>query len=155
MLLQRAGSGTLPPPDFTAPNWSSLEAIWSAAASPRSDTVTLGPANVSIGHDDVEADDADPEKALLVDGHEFGWDNESPKRDVYVDEFRIEWRPVTNGQFFEFINGEGKGKVNLPASWVEHNGERCVSNLNSVCYYLHRLISFPNSRSVLCMVLCL
>ncbi|KAF7985929.1 hypothetical protein HWV62_43852 [Athelia sp. TMB] len=129
MLLQRAGSGTIPPPDFTTPNWASLADIWAAAPAPTSAMAALGPATVSLGHDDVEADDADPVKSLRVDGHEFGWDNESPKRDVAVGAFRIEWRPVTNGEFYEFYEGGGKAKVKLPASWVETGGEVHVRTL--------------------------
>lgn len=126
MLLQRAGSGTVPPPDFTPPNWESLGAIWDAAPKPTNNTVTLGPATVSLGHDDIEADDADPEKSLQVDGHEFGWDNESPKREVQVEQFRIDWRPVSNGQFYDFYINEGRGKVKYPASWVENNSKTYV-----------------------------
>jgi formylglycine-generating enzyme required for sulfatase activity len=123
MLLQRAGSGTLPPPGFTAPPWSSLAATWDSATLPNSETVTLGPGTVTIGHDDSEADDFDNAGASDVAGHEFGWDNEHPKREMHVEEFKIEWRPVTNAQFYEFYVGEEKGKVQLPTSWVEVNGE--------------------------------
>jgi formylglycine-generating enzyme required for sulfatase activity len=127
MLLQRAGTGTIPPPDFTPPNWASLTEIWDAAPKQVTPTVILGPAIVSLGHDDIEADDIDPVKALEVDGHEFGWDNESPKREVYVNKFSIEWRPITNGQFYDFYKSGGQEKVKFPASWVEHKGETCVS----------------------------
>jgi formylglycine-generating enzyme required for sulfatase activity len=64
-----------------------------------------------------------------VEEHEFGWDNEHPKREVYVDKFSIEWRPVTNGQFYNFYQGSGKGKVQLPASWVDKDGEIMVRTL--------------------------
>ena len=126
MLLQRAGSGTIPPPDFTPPNWESLTAIWDAAPKPTNTLTTLGPATVSIGHDDVEAEDADARKVTRVDGHEFGWDNESPKRDVSVGKFHIEWRPVTNGEFYDYYTGGGNTQVKFPASWVESNGQTCV-----------------------------
>lgn len=116
MLIQRAGNGTVPPPGFVAPPWESLSATWNEIPPPVSDTVTLGPATVSLGHMDFESDD---ETAYDVDTHEFGWDNESPRRDVYVDQFKIEWRPITNGDFYQFYLGEGKGKVDFPASWVE------------------------------------
>jgi formylglycine-generating enzyme required for sulfatase activity len=122
MLIQRSGSGTLPPPGFTPPPWSSLAAIWNSAPPPKSETVILGPGTVIIGHDDAEADDIDSATAFDVAGHEFGWDNEHPKREVHVDQFMIEWRPVTNRQFYEFSLGAGKGKVQLPASWLEKNG---------------------------------
>jgi formylglycine-generating enzyme required for sulfatase activity len=126
MLLQSAGAGphgTLPPPDFHIPPWTSLARTWDTAPQPKTSTVTLGPATITLGHDDIEAEDEDPEKKLQVDGHAFGWDNESPKREVHVEEFRIEWRPVTNGQFYDFWRGEGKGKVKLPKSWIEVDGE--------------------------------
>jgi formylglycine-generating enzyme required for sulfatase activity len=134
MLLQRAGTGTIPPPDFTPPEWKSLTEIWDAASKPICPTVTLGPAMVSIGHDDFETDDTDPVKSLEVDGHEFGWDNESPRRDAHVDEFRIEWRPITNGEFYRFFNSGGQEKVKFPASWVEYQGEICVRPKIADCF---------------------
>jgi len=129
MLLQRAGTGTIPPPDFIPPNWTSLAQIWEAAPKLTISTVTLGPATVSLGHDDLEVDDNDPVKSFQVDGHEFGWDNESPMRDAHVAKFRIDWRPVTNGQFYDFYKNGGQQKVSFPASWVEHNGEDCVRTM--------------------------
>lgn len=126
MLIQRAGCGTLPPAGFTTPAWESLATSWDATPPPQSRSVTLGPATVSIGHDDPEASDTDSAVASDVDGHEFGWDNEHPRREVHVDKFDISWRPVTNGEFYEFYSGEGKNKVQLPASWVEEKGETKV-----------------------------
>jgi len=117
MLLQRAGTGTVPPPGFAVPPWSSLATTWDSARPLEAETVTLGPALVSLGHDDAEAGDA----SLDVD-HEFGWDNEHPKRNVQVERFEISWRPVTNAQFYEFYLGEGKDKVQLPKSWVQEDG---------------------------------
>ncbi|KAH7927825.1 hypothetical protein BV22DRAFT_1006204 [Leucogyrophana mollusca] len=129
MLLQRAGTGTIAPPGFTPPPWESLSASWDAAAKPETPTVTIGATTVSLGIDDIESEDDDPVKSTEVAGHVFGWDNESPKRDVEVASFRIEWRPVTNGEFYEFYQGVGKGKVKLPASWVEYDGETRVRTL--------------------------
>ena len=120
MLLQRAGSGTLPPSDFTTPPWASLAEDWNATPAPQPKTVTLGPATVSLGHDDNEADDDNPRS--IVEGHEFGWDNEHPKRQVDIGRFKIEWRPVTNIEFYKFYTGAGHGKVSFPASWVDDSG---------------------------------
>lgn len=122
MLLQRAGTGTIPPPGFVPPAWDILAESWNAAPAPSSRTVTLGPATVVLGHDDDEADD----QSTDVAGHEFGWDNEHPRREVQVGAFRIEWRPVTNGEFYDFYRGEGAEKVKYPASWVEVDGETHV-----------------------------
>jgi formylglycine-generating enzyme required for sulfatase activity len=88
-----------------------------------SPTTILGPATVILGHDDSEADDFLPEQMHVIDGHEFGWDNESPPRSVEVARFKIDWRPVTNGEFYTFWKGEGKGKVEMPVSWVDDEGD--------------------------------
>ncbi|KAG6331966.1 hypothetical protein ID866_7120 [Astraeus odoratus] len=132
MHLERAGTGTIPPPDFIPPPWQSLSATWKTAPKLSSSTIVVDATTVTLGIDDVESEDNDPEKDLDVDGHVFGWDNESPKRTVAVDAFRIEWRPVTNGEFFNFYNAPGqdpnghvdsgsfksKSKLTFPASWV-------------------------------------
>lgn len=126
MLLQRAGSGTIAPSGFVPPIWDVLAASWDAAPIPSETTVTLGPATIELGHDDDEADDDSTD----VDGHEFGWDNEHPKRQVQVGEFSIEWRPVTNGEFYAFWKKEGKEKVQFPASWIEINGDVMVCHFS-------------------------
>ncbi|KAH9829636.1 uncharacterized protein C8Q71DRAFT_789256 [Rhodofomes roseus] len=125
MLLQRAGTGTIPPSGFTPPVWSILAESWDRAPQPKNRTVTLGPATVTFGHDDDEADDASTDVAM----HEFGWDNEHPKRQVDVGQFKIEWHPVTNGEFYEYYLDKGKDAVKLPACWVEINGEVNVRTL--------------------------
>jgi len=130
MLLQRAGTGTLPP-GCTEPSWTTLAIGWNETPKPVSDTVTLGPALVVLGHDDNEAEDATSDDAQ---SHEFGWDNENPKRQVHVKEFKIEWRPVTNGEFYQFYTGSGKGKVALPASWLDEDDAMkvCVLDFSSM-----------------------
>jgi L-histidine Nalpha-methyltransferase / hercynylcysteine S-oxide synthase len=127
MLIQRAGTGTNPPSvgGFATPCWESLAEDWDAAPEPPSVTVTLGPATIELGHDDFEADEAD-DANLDVKDHEFGWDNEHPQHKVDVGEFRIEWRPISNGQFYEFWK-TAEGKVTMPKSWVVQNGEVLVS----------------------------
>ncbi|KAI0683454.1 hypothetical protein BC835DRAFT_1423256 [Cytidiella melzeri] len=119
MLLQRAGTGTIPPSGFVPPMWEVLSDSWAAAPLPETDRVTLGPETVVVGHDDHEDDDASTDVA----DHDFGWDNEHPKREVHVGKFSIEWRPVTNGDFHNFYVGGGKDSVQFPASWVKVNGD--------------------------------
>ncbi|KAI0317611.1 hypothetical protein OF83DRAFT_1058348 [Amylostereum chailletii] len=130
MLLQRAGTGTVAPSTngFCLPPWESLRLAWDAAPTPTTASVTLGPAKVTLGHDDIETEDE--ETALYPKDRELGWDNESPKRVVDVGKFRIEWRPVTNGQFYEFWKGEGNDKVEMPKSWIEIGGEIMVRTLD-------------------------
>ena len=126
MLIQRAGTGTLPPPGFAIPPWSVLSAQWDAIPPPTLPTVTLGPCQITMGRDDTESDDLLPQYELDVAEHEFGWDNESPERVVEVRQFRAEWRPITNGEFLTFWKGM-KGSIALPPSWVEVDGEIKVS----------------------------
>ena len=122
MLLRTVGRGTLHPSGFTPPPWSALTGGWDKAALPPSPTVTLGPETIILGHDDSENDDA----SMEVKDHEFGWDNEHPQRQVDVGEFRIEWRPISNGDFYEFYNSGGSSKVAFPQSWCTVNDEVCV-----------------------------
>lgn len=124
MLIQKAGevNGTLPPPGFVTPQWNILaqQPAWSKDF-PVS-TVTIGPATISIGHDDIEADDL--RKDLDTRDHEFGWDNESPKRDVQiVKAVKVEDRPVLNGEYYAFWLKKAEPKGELPALWVEDAGE--------------------------------
>ncbi|KAG6333819.1 hypothetical protein ID866_5267 [Astraeus odoratus] len=121
MLIQRAGTGTLPPPGFTIPPWEALAEQWNAVRPPSTPTVVLGPADITLGHEDCEGDDLVPGIAEVVHGHAFGWDNESPSRVVRVNQVKMEWRPITNAEFLTFykVNKE----VGLPVSWVEMQEE--------------------------------
>nr|BBF98358.1 putative ergothioneine biosynthesis protein 1 [Pleurotus citrinopileatus] len=130
MLFQAAGNGTIPPQGFTRPPWKSLAANWSAAPKIQDTTVVLGPETITLGHDDSEDQDDDPAYAHDAKDHEFGWDNERPKRQVHVGQFKIEWRPVTNGQFLEFYQThKDRDGIQYPASWVEKDGETMVRTL--------------------------
>lgn len=122
MLVRTAGQGTLPPYGFTPPSWSSLADSWDNAPLPPSPTVKLGPETVTLGHDDFESEDT----SKAAENHEFGWDNEHPKRQVDVGEFTIEWRPVSNGDFYEFYKAGGSEKVALPQSWCVVDNEVSV-----------------------------
>jgi formylglycine-generating enzyme required for sulfatase activity len=128
MLIQRAGTGTIPPSGFTVPHWKALATAWNEAPVPDNDTVVLGPETITLGHDDPEVQDLQHSGDDALN-HEYGWDNEGPKRVVEVEKFRISWRPVTNGEFYSFYTGEGKGKVECPASWFQEGGAMKVSYL--------------------------
>jgi len=133
MLLQRTGAGTNAPSvgGFATPCWESLAEAWDASPDPSSTTVTLGPTTVELGHDDFETDDA----SLDVRGHEFGWDHEHPRRKVEVGTYRIEWQPVTNGQFYEYWKA-AEGRVSMPKSWINQNGHVMASNRSIITVVL-------------------
>ncbi len=134
MLLQRAGTGTVPPLGFATPDWVSLKEYWGALPKPSSPTVVLGPATLTLGHDDDETEDASASDART---HEFGWDNEHPKREVSVGQFRIEWRPVTNGEYYTFYRSKGGEGLDLPASWINKDGEVQVCSLLPCIWRVH------------------
>ena len=113
----------MPPPGFATPQWDLLAEQWDNMGQPAHSTITLGPETVVIGHNDPEVLDEDLEFKHDLRGVEYGWDNEHPERPVEVQPFRIEWRPVSNGQFYEFYEQGGKDIVKLPASWVEVDGQ--------------------------------
>ena len=86
---------------------------------------------VTLGHPDSEGDDRLEAVEMAVDGHVFGWDNENPERRYDVAAFRAEWRPVSNLEYHAFWNANGSPRSELPASWVEEDGEIKVSDLFS------------------------
>ena len=72
------------------------------------------------------------------DGHDFAFDNESPRHTVYLRPFRLADRLVTNGEYLEFIDAGGYRMAPLwlsegwrvvqergwraPLYWEEHGG---------------------------------
>ncbi|CAG8613079.1 621_t:CDS:2, partial [Acaulospora colombiana] len=124
--VEKAGEegGTRPPPGIVPPDWESLQQKWQQRQnleSKEEPTVTLGPAQVEIGHNDFEADDL-VELQSLNDDHEFGWDNEHPRRKVAVEKFKIERKPVSNGEYYLYWSNL-KDQKDMPASWVSQDGQ--------------------------------
>lgn len=62
--------------------------------------ITVPGGTVSIGHT----------------GDGFGFDNEQPRHEVLVTDFNIANRPVTNGEFLEFIED---GQYQSPVHWLD------------------------------------
>jgi L-histidine Nalpha-methyltransferase / hercynylcysteine S-oxide synthase len=123
MLIQRAGSGTLPPPGFVSPPWDLFAQQWNTIPAPSNNSVTLGPVTITLGHLDCEGEDKLDGIAEDLDGHVFGWDNESPERKVDVGAFCMDWRPVSNREFEKFWRAGGAEKLGMPTSWAEEDGE--------------------------------
>ena len=98
---------------------------WRMIPAPMHSSVELGPEMVSVGRDDREPDDYLPRESTDVKFHNFGWDNENPCRQVEVGRFRVDFRPITVKEFYEFwAGGTDEGVPNiLPANWVEDGGE--------------------------------
>ena len=125
MLIQRAGTGTLPPPGFQSPNWDALVEQWSMNPAPSTSAALVGPANLTMGHDDSEADDKLAFDPVEIADHTFGWDNESPARIVHVKQFKADWRPITNLEYENFCLSTGR--QDLPKSWTQEEGKNKVS----------------------------
>ncbi|KAK7473011.1 hypothetical protein VKT23_001115 [Stygiomarasmius scandens] len=128
MLIQRAGTGTLPPPGFTIPPWQALAQQWNNIPAPSTPFAEVGPAELVMGHDDSEADDFREDLEYQAVDREYGWDNESPSRTVHVGAFRAEWRPVSNAEFEAFWK-ENKDTIGMPKSWVVDDGEIKVKTM--------------------------
>lgn len=128
MIIQKANldsSGTLPPPGIHAPMWDELVKQWNALPAPVHLSIELGPGAIVIGRDDSELDDLTTDDDSDLKSHEFGWDNESPCRQVEVGRFKVDFRPITVKEFYEFWVGGADERVsnNLPANWVEDGGQ--------------------------------
>ena len=155
MLIQTHKA--LPPPDFTPPPWAQLGQSWKEADMGSNaliePTALIKSQTISLGHDDIEAQDSQAWDDGEIRSHEFGWDNESPARAVQVGAFRAEWRPVTNGEF-EAYRRKSEGRVPMPKSWVEEEGEVKVSDLcmldPSLPTYLPLTALTPSPRSAPC-----
>lgn len=80
-----------------------------------------------MGHDDSEADDKLTFDPADIANHTFGWDNESPARTVHVNQFRADWRPITNLEYEKFCLTTGRNE--LPKSWIQEDGVNKVRTL--------------------------
>lgn len=106
MLVQ--SEKTLPPPGATRPDFASLAAQAAEKVVPNQ-WFKIPEQDITIGIDDPDDNSGAP--------HHFGWDNEKPVRTSKVDSFAIQARPITNGEYADFL--EATGKTNTPASWME------------------------------------
>lgn len=61
----------------------------------------------------VGLDDADLSR---LPAESFGWDNEKPQRVVRVPAFEAQGRPVTNGEYAQYLQANGIHQT--PAAWI-------------------------------------
>ena len=114
-LLQHEGGNITSPVGFVRPEWDILRKAWQTAPEPQASTVTLGPAHIVIDH----IEDADDDDDSRTNDHPSGMESERSKKRVAVDAFRIDWRPISNGQFYLFFLKEQIDHISVPTSWIE------------------------------------
>ncbi|MBI3308546.1 MAG: ergothioneine biosynthesis protein EgtB [Candidatus Melainabacteria bacterium] len=67
------------------------------------------------------------------EGHNFSFDNESPCHKVYINDFEVQNRLVTNGEFLDFINDSGYKDHRF---WLSDGWDKiCKENWTSPLYW--------------------
>lgn len=107
MLIQ--SERVLPPPGTVKPDFKAL-AKTAKTNAVENQWFDIPETDVRVGLNDSEKD--------IVSERYFGWDNEKPQRSVHVKSFRAKARPITNGEYADYL--AHTGKTAIPASWSEH-----------------------------------
>lgn len=100
MLIQ--SDKVLPPPGTKVPDFAAF-AAQSEVAAVENEWFTIPESSIDIGLDDPEDD--------FTTKRYFGWDNERPRRSVHVKAFRAKARPITNGEYANYLFQTGKTGV--------------------------------------------
>ena len=121
MLVQ--SEKTLPPDGAVKPDFEAMAREASIKAN-ENQWFEVPKRNISLGMDDDDADTATERF--------FGWDNEKPSRNVEVSAFEAKARPITNGEYVEYMEKQGISKI--PSSWAEitSNGVHVNGDSNGV-----------------------
>jgi formylglycine-generating enzyme required for sulfatase activity len=98
---------------WRAPDFASLSRSWDSHVQPQS-LVSYGTTTIAIGHDDD--DRLDPSTAYDP-AHEYGWDVESPRREVAVEGFKISALPISNEDFRLHLIAHPEEKDLFPMAW--------------------------------------
>lgn len=106
MLIQ--SEKVLPPPRSATPDFEAL-AHHSKVTAVHNEWFTIPESDLVIGLKDPD----DPAGNRRF----FGWDVEKPPRSVHVNSFQAKGRPITNGEYAEYLNKTGK--TTIPASWCD------------------------------------
>eukprot|EP00668_Euglena_longa_P043204 GGOE01057307.1.p1 GENE.GGOE01057307.1~~GGOE01057307.1.p1 ORF type:complete len:842 (-),score=156.52 GGOE01057307.1:248-2737(-) len=97
-------------PELCAPQW-----------------LRVAPGVVRIGMEGAEAADFQDDSMPAA----YGWDNEYPLREVEVDVFEIQHRPVSIGEYIRFMGTCSKTTGLMPASFqVQPNGDLAVRTMH-------------------------
>lgn len=110
MLLQ--SEKTLPPVGVETPDFEEMarQAEGNATANK---WFRIPKQRVNVGLDDCG-------NAIPTDS--FGWDNEKPQRDIVVHSFEAQARPITNGEYAQYL--QANRMRTAPISWVPiHEGQ--------------------------------
>jgi uncharacterized SAM-dependent methyltransferase/formylglycine-generating enzyme required for sulfatase activity len=131
MLVQ--SPNLLPPKGVATPSWKLLlrKNDRLPSITPLSDApfIKVPGGTVTLGHNDSEAND------LLMNANktlQFGWDNESPERQVEISTFEIQTRPITNGEYYAFLVKTNQ-LDRIPASWKKEKGAFYVKTVFGPC----------------------
>lgn len=106
MLIQ--SERILPPPGSVLPSFEAL-ARQSKHTRVENQWFTIPESDINIGLND-------PEDGSAMERY-FGWDNEKPPRSLHVKSFKAKARPITNGEYAEYLMKTGKNTI--PASWCD------------------------------------
>ncbi|OQE27226.1 hypothetical protein PENSTE_c004G01583 [Penicillium steckii] len=111
MLLQ--SDRTLPPVGVTLPDFVQLAQDAQKNAKPNQ-WFHIPKQTLQVGLDDSNKETLPRES--------FGWDNEKPQRTVSVHSFEAQARPITNGEYAQYLRA--LRLQTLPASWVCTRSEK-------------------------------
>ncbi|GAA6042900.1 hypothetical protein JCM8097_002759 [Rhodosporidiobolus ruineniae] len=117
IALQASSSLNLPPgtaiPDFPSLSRAAKRTL---AAETGPSVLSFDAQTVTIGHDDNDRDD---DSTPYDPAHELGWDCENPRREAKVEAFKISAKPVTNGEYLDWLVQQRDDVEKLtPSSWA-------------------------------------
>ncbi|KAF2871376.1 C-type lectin protein [Massariosphaeria phaeospora] len=124
-----------PPPATVAPDFAAL-ARQAAVLAVDNEWFTIPESSIDIGIDD-EDNDSGPARY-------FGWDSEKPRRTAHVKSFCAKARPITNGEYAEYLFKTGQTAI--PASWSDSDSANS-NEMNGVGKRDSVLDSHPNGAN--------
>ncbi|RCI06706.1 hypothetical protein CU098_013766, partial [Rhizopus stolonifer] len=121
----------LPPKGVALPSWKLYNHPKQLAPLAEAPLMQLPAGTVVLGHHDHESSDLS-NNTLNV---QFGWDNEHPERQVQVGAYQIQTRPVTNGEYYQYLQ-DTKSNA-LPASWLNNKDGIFIKTVFGPCPLAH------------------